>query len=387
MNSTILLISFLIGAAPADGRINPLFETDSIAAYNRWLWQHRSEYPAFRPTRAHATVITGSSGWTRPAVTFLTDSGTVLSRYVFPDSWDDRRMVQRQVSDCHATEDGDYVAVYLRGSSAARYTAFDRFGRKLFESKYEVFPRFNRWFRDTEGPESTQVLDDSGKVVGVLPRAYARTANSSGDTLFAVLTARGAMVFDSRMRVVWQSRPLGAPRAAAISPDGWKIAIVTRDSVGVHDLATGRAKGQGMDPPTAARYGQFSVAWSDDGRLLAVYRSENAVPDSGLLWILTRDGAWAAPARRLETNYARSLFWMGDTVVLAASPYLPNTRERIRGKPLQTGPCRVIAATLSGKIRSWIVPGRFGEHGRWHQQGRRLGYVGFHTAVFQVPVQ
>jgi hypothetical protein len=391
MRPVVLLALSLFACAAAGGSITPLFETDTITAYDRWLWQHRNEYPTFRPVRARAGEERGSSGWTHPTAVFFTDSGTVLVRYVYPDSWDERGIVRQQMSYVNVTEDGDHLVVYHRGDRTAGSTAYDRSGRRLFDSEDGVIPRFNRWFRDSGPSESTQVLNDSGKVIGVLPRVNTWTASSSGDTLFAASSRNGAAVFDREARILWKDSPFrAAPHRVAISPDGWRVAIVTRDSVGMHDLATGRTRILGIDSATAAHYYLCSAAWSDDSRRIAVYRVDRDVPDSALLWVLTRDGEEDAPARKLATNYAQNLFWMGDTVVLVASPFLPNPQEWIHDKPYQRGACRVIAVTLRGNMQTWAVPGRFGQLGAWYQQGRHLVYVdrGFgYAAVFQVPVQ
>jgi hypothetical protein len=391
MNSAILLISILVGVAPVDGSITPLFETDSITAYNRWLWQHRSEYPAFRPTRAQATVITGSSGWTRPVVTFWTDSGTVLSRYAFPDSWDDRRMVQRQAFDCYAVEDGDYLSVYHRGSSTAKYTAFDRFGRKLFDSRRNIIRRFGRWFSSWGPRDSIEMLDDSGDVIGALPSVSIGSASSLGDTLIAASSGRTITVFDHNARIVWQGSPFGgAFQSGVISPDERRVAIVAEESLGIQDLATGNAKVLRLDRVTAAYGASGFIAWSEDSRRFALYRINSEVPDSAMLWVFTRDGKMAGKPRTLETNYARHMFWMGDTVVLVAAPFLPSPREWMYDKPYQNGPCKVIAVPPRGKTQTWIVPGRFGQYQEWQRQGRQLAYVersNGHAVVFRVPAK
>jgi hypothetical protein len=81
------------------------------------------------------------------------------------------------------------------------------------------------------------------------------------------------------------------------------------------------------------------------------------------------------------------MFWMGDTVVLIASPGVPGHRG---DKMYQTGPCVALAATLNGDTRTLTVPGRFGRLGVWYQQGRSLAYVDKdmgYFAVFRVPMQ
>ena len=203
---TLLLVTILAYAAASD-TIRPLFETSSIAEYDRWLWQHRSEYPGFRPVRALVGAERSASGWAVPTAVCLTDSGTTLTRYVYPDSWDRTADIQ-QVTRVSVTEDVGGFVVHRRGSTVGS-TAYDQHGRKLFDG--DVYPRFNLWFRDFSGKDtlagrkpclegakesdSTQVLNERGEVVGVLPRVSMSTATASEDTLLAAVTASGTIVF------------------------------------------------------------------------------------------------------------------------------------------------------------------------------------------------
>jgi hypothetical protein len=388
MRQAVLLVVSLFVHAAASDTIKPLFETDSVTTYDRWLWQHRNEYPRFRPFRARTGTEQSPSGWKRSYVISFTDSGTVQARYVYPDSWDDRGRVQQQMIRIVIAEDGDRLAVRRWYAPTAGSTAYDGSGRKLFDSDRELVPRFGLWFRDTRMSESTQVLNDSGLVIGVLPGASIRGASSSGDTLFVAPSRAGTIAFDRAARILWRDNVArAAPHVATISPDGREVAIAARDSVVLHDLVTGRTTVNGVDSATAARQGLQLIVWSNDGSKIAMYHADSDVPDSATLSILTRDGTLARPARRLARYYTERLFWMGDTVVLVASPYVPDMRKWTHDKPLQSGPCKVTAVTLSGKTHEWTVPGRFGQLGHWYQQGRQLGYVGSHIAVFQVPVQ
>ena len=399
MRPTILLVVFLVACAVASDTIKPLFETNSVTAYDRWLWQHRDEYPGFRPIRARAGAEQSPSGWTRATAVFLTDSGTVLVRHVYSDSWDERGQVAPQIVRVNVTEDGDRLVVHHPAGS----TTYDRFGRKLFDGN--AYPRFNLWFRNIKTndtipemrawlahpseSESTQMLDDSGKVIGVLPRVSIWTATGSGDTLMAAVSQSGTIVFDRGAEIRWRDSMFGtASRIAAISPDGRTVAVVTRDSVGLHDLVTGSNKVLGFEAATAAPIRASSIAISDDGRRVAVrYLVGRDVADSVLLRILTSGGEELAPARRLESDYVDNMFWMGDTVVLVASPGVPGYKG---DKMYQTGTCKAFAVTLNGDMRTWMVPGRFGRLGVWYQQGRSLAYVDKdlgYFAIFQVPVQ
>ena len=383
MRQVVLLVVSVLTYAAASDTIKPLFETSSIAEYDRWLWQHRNEYPRFRPVRVRVGEERSGSGWTRLTSVFLTDSGTELVRHVYPDSWQGIRV--EQVSNINVNEAGDYSVVYRRGAR----TAYGRYGRKLFDSDRGIFPRFNLWFRDSESPESTQVLNDEGKVIGVLPHVSMWTATGSGDTLMAAVSRSGTIVFDRRARIRWRDSLFGpASLIAAISPDGREAAIATRDSVGLHDLMTGSNKVLGFDTSTAATARVRSIVWSDDSRRVAVrYLVGRDSADSVLLRVLTRDTMEVAPPRTLVSDYVDNMFWMGDTVMLVASPGVP---EYGGGKTYQRGSCKVFALTLTGHTQTWMVPGRFGRLGVWYQQGRDLAYVDKdmgYFAVFQVPAK
>jgi hypothetical protein len=120
-----------------------------------------------------------------------------------------------------------------------------------------------------------------------------------------------------------------------------------------------------------------------------VYRADWNVLDTALLWTFTSDGKGATQPRRLEANCGERLFWMGDTVVLVASPYFSDLRWT-GGKHPPTGPCRVTAVTLRGGLQTWMVKGNFEWDGVWYQQGRRFAYVDRYrgyAAMFRVPMQ
>jgi hypothetical protein len=120
-----------------------------------------------------------------------------------------------------------------------------------------------------------------------------------------------------------------------------------------------------------------------------VYRADWNVLDTALLWTFTSDGKGATQPRRLEANCGVRLFWMGDTVVLVASPYFSDLRWT-GGKHPPTGPCRVTAVTLRGGLQTWMVKGNFEWDGVWYQQGRRFAYVDRYrgyAAMFRVPMQ
>ena len=388
MRPIALLVMSLLACVAASDTIKPLFETDSVTVYDRWLWQHRDEYPGFRPIRALVGEEYSGSGWTRLMSAFLTDSGTELVRYVYPDSWQGIRV--EQVSNINVTEDGDHVAVYHRGASAAGTTAFDRLGRKLFDSKRDIVPRFNLWFRDTRTSDSTQVLNNNGKVIGVLPGLSIRAASGSGDTLIAAVSRRGTIVFDHSARIRWQDSMFGtAPRVAAISPDGRRVAVITRDSAGLHDLATGRNKTLGLLPETATRLRFDRVVWSDDSRRFAVYRADWDVVDTALLWTFTSAGQGSSRPRKLVTNCGERPFWTGDTILLIAAPYFSDLHWTANKEPTP-GPCRVTAVAPRGGLQTWFVKGVFRWANVWCQHRRSFAYVDksrSHAVVFEVPIK
>jgi len=386
MKSLLTLVMSLCACAVAADTIKPLFETDSVAVYNRWLWRHREEYPNFRPVRALAGEKRSNSGWVRETVVFLTDSGPELMRYVYPDSWDDRRLVRRQVVSISVTEDGNHIAVHHRGGT----TAYDRSGRQLFQSRRDIVPRFGLWFRDARGSDSTHVLDNSGKVLGVLPRISIWYTNSFKDSLIAAVSDSGVVVFDRGAKVRWQGSMFrSTPRVATISPDGQRVAIVTGDSVGLHDLTASRDLVLGFDSAGTLPNPSILTAWSSDSRRIAVCRVGSGPTGSTMLSIITGDGEPAFPSLRLEAGSGVNLSWTGDTAVLIALARVPD-RAFSSDKLPPLGPYRVTAVTPSGGVRTWTVKGRFGSDDILYQQGRRFAAVGRYrgyAAVFQLPMQ
>jgi hypothetical protein len=191
MRPWVLVLASVLSLGAAQDTIKPLFETSSIPEYDKWLWLHRKEYPRFRPARTLVGVERSGSGWLIPTATCLTDSGTTLNRYVYPDSWDMTEDIQ-QIARIVFTEDGGFI-VHRRGHTDGS-TAYDRSGRELFDGV--AYPRFNLWFRDvwrtdtlrkehpwwqdTNDADSTQVLNERGEAVGMLPRVSMSTATTSG---------------------------------------------------------------------------------------------------------------------------------------------------------------------------------------------------------------
>ncbi|MCX6843494.1 MAG: hypothetical protein NTX53_14570 [candidate division WOR-3 bacterium] len=393
MRPIILFVISLFVSAVASDTIKPLFETDSVAAYNRWLEEHRDQYPRFRPVLTKADLSTDSAAG--PTRQMRRDAVVPLSE-----------LVGLQVGFRDFFEDGDHCVVYHRDGRAVTSTAYDRYGRKLFETSGYIQHRFNLWFKDTTAQdsvpeqqpwrrhdqmaESTEVLNDEGEVVGVLPGLSIQGASSHGDTLIVAVSRSGTVVFDRRARIRWRDSMFGtAARVAAISPDGRRVAVVTQDSVGLHDLLIGRNKTLGIRPGTATRFRANKVVWSDDSRHFAVYRADGHVLDTALLWTFTSDGEGAVKPRRLKANCDGRPFWMGDTVVLIESPYYTDLHWTANKQP-PAGPCRVTAVPRRGRVQTWMVKGRFGEGSNWFQQGRYLASVnksGGDVVVFQVPVK
>lgn len=390
MRPLVLLIVSLWSLGVAQDTIKPLFETRSIADYDRWLWQHREEYPGFRRVRAQASEELTLSGWVHAVVTWFSDSGTTDKRYVFPDSLSFSKMAAVQMDLITVAEDSGRLAVRRWFGPNAGTTTYDRFGRKLFNSALEVTPNLGFWWTDISDHESTQITNDSGRVVCVLPEVTGRII-SSGDTLFVAPTRAGVVVFGGlALGILWRDGvQRDWPCAVTISSDGRKVAIAAWDSIIVHDLVTRRTAAKAVQSATGTRRGLDGIAWSGDGSRIAMYRRDIEVPDSATLWEVNRDGRLASPARRLAATYSEHLFWLGDTVVLVSSPYYPDMRGRPQDMPLSRGPCKATAVAPSGKTMEWIVPGLFGQLGVWHQQGRILAYIDTelsYYAVFQMPV-
>jgi hypothetical protein len=310
----------------------------------------------------------------------------------------------KQVPFVRFVNDSNHCVVHYGSGPNAATAAYDRHGRKLFERSGYVQHRFDMWFVGTEGsvasrrilhpelpsaPESTAVLDDDGKVVRVLPSAVVWRATSSGDTLIAAASSGAALVFDREAKVRWQDSMFGnATRLVAISPDAGKVAVVTRDSVCIHDMTNGTDKVMSIPSVTVTGHRTHLVAWSSDSRRFAIYRADSCGPSAAMLWVLTKDGKMAAKPRRLDANYDERLFWMGDTVVLATTPYVDSLPERLRGKRWFLGPSRITAVPLRGRVQTWMVDGRFREGSEWFAQGRCLACVsGGYAAVFEVPIR
>jgi hypothetical protein len=384
-----LLVAALALAAARDA-IKPFFEAGSIAEYNRWLAEHRDAYPDLRPVGTHPGLFT--------------DSGAVLPSKVLEYQRESEHFVAPQTPYVRFVSDTDHCVVHYGYGPDAATAAYDRHGRKLFERPGYVQHRFNMWFAATRGsvaskrvlhpelpaePESTGVLGDNGEVIGVLPGAVVWLATSSGDTLVAAASDGGALVFDREARIRWQDSVLGgATGLVAISPDAHKVAAVARDSLVVHDMTNGADRVLRIPSATLAGRRTNLLVWSRDSRRFALYRADSYGPGAAMLWSFTSDGKAATKPRRLDANYGEQLFWMGDTVVLATTPYVDSVEERLRGKHSFAGQVRITAVPLRGRVQKWMVDGRFREGSQWSAQGRCLACVAdYYAAVFEVPTK
>jgi hypothetical protein len=247
------------------------------------------------------------------------------------------------------------------------YAAYDRYGRRLFDdhdNRLETGAS-GRWFRWVFARECLEMLDDSGKVVSVLPSQYPARTLYTGDSVFAAYANKNLVLFDRNGRTLWRSSTLMSPIGAAVAEHGEAVAATTTDSLVLHDLATGKTA---VLPHDAAwsHYGWPQMAWSSGARLLAVYQGSKTSQDSGRVMVMDRGGNTVRPSRPLRAYQVRALLWLGDTLVLPGQDVDTAGMDPRQSWGIVTDSCLLSLVLPDGGQRQLVVHGKFRPRDDWH---------------------
>jgi len=342
-----------------------VLNASSPAEYNRWVWQHRTECPGFRHVYITCDSMRQRGRYVWPAVSFWSDSGPLLTHRIIPDSQPEGRS-RGQLLDISRNTDQMTVA---SASGRGTFAMYDRFGTRLFtDPSRPQGLTSGRWIRFTFHPPGKELLDDSGKVLSRISSSDAGVLYSS-DSLCA-LSADGSVVFIGRDgRGLWRSRKINAHCAVAVGSNGSAVAAATGDSLMIWKPPSTKTVVLPHDKAWN-RFGRPTMAWSPDGRRLAVYQGSQTAWDSGRVFVMNMEGRLVRPIRRMQLYCVRALVWMGDTLVF------PALGEDVSKRTYSSADSCVISfVPPRGGIRRGVVHGKFRLHGEWNASGRHLAFV------------
>jgi hypothetical protein len=303
-----------------------------------------------------------------PAVSFWSDSGPLLTHRIIPDSQPEGRS-RGQVLDISRNTDQITVASTSGRGGHSTFAMYDRFGTRLFtDPSRPQGLTLGRWTRFTFHPPGKELLDDSGKVLSRISSSEAGVLYSS-DSLCA-LSADGSVVFISRDgRELWRSRKINAHCAVAVGSNGSAVAAATSDSLMIWSPPSTKTVVLPHDKEWN-RFDRPTMAWSQDGRQLAVHQGSKTAWDSGRVFVVNMEGRLVRPIRKMKLYSVRSLLWMGDTLVFPAID-----EDLSRFWYYSADSCVISFAPPRGSIGRGTVHGKFRPDGNWTASGRHLAYV------------
>ena len=369
--STLLLCCVCALGSAKDIHMRVVVDANSPADYNRWVWQHRAECPGFKHVYITEDNWVSRGKFWRPLVTFWTDSGPFLMHCILSDSQAEPGPQCAPILDI--SRNTDQLTVLAGTSNCAVY---NRFGMRLFTDPSRPLGLMSgRWVTYASDPRKSFLVDDRGKVLSTLSSLVIAGALYADDSTFAMRSSDSTvMLFDRDGRLLWKSRKLRSHPVFAVGPKGCAVAASTDDSLIIFSPPKAKAVALTHDREWK-RFGNPTMAWSDDGKWLAVYQWSQTSWDSGRVSVLNAEGRAVRPVRKMRLYNVRSVLWMGDTLVL---PALNIDRYRADSPFSFLAPadsCVVSFLLPSGDMSRGTFHGKFLSYGTWAASGGFLAYV------------
>jgi hypothetical protein len=373
MRLLLLLLTICVSGFGDSLHLKVVLDTNSPAEYNRWLWQHRTECPGFKHVYITEDSWVRRGRFERPVISFWTDSGPLLMHCILPDS-------QRAPSPMEQT--GPILDIsrnldqLILPSGGGDFAVYNRFGTRLFTDPHRPEGLMaGRWMTFTPYPFREVLLDDNGKVLSTISLSGIPNVLYADDSVFAIQDNDGTVVlFDRDGHELWRSRKLGSRSAFAVGSGGRAVAASTGDSLMI------------FNPPGATSltlphdkewrlFGNPTMAWSADGKRLAICQGSQTAWDSGRVFVVNTRGQLVRPARKMRLYNVRSLLWMGDTLVLpAVNVDFSHTDPRISyARTIDS--CVVSFLRPGCRVERGTIQGKFKIYGPWAASGRYLAYA------------
>jgi hypothetical protein len=369
--SALLLFCVCALGSAKDIHMRVVVDANSPADYNRWVWQHRAECSGFKHVYITEDNWVSRGKFWRPVVSFWTDSGPFLMHCILSDSQVEPGPQMAPILDI--SRNTDQLTVL---SGRDNFAVYNRFGTRLFtDPSRPLGLTSGRWVTYTSYPRKSFLVDDKGKVLSTLSSSVIAGALYAVDSTFAMHNSDSTvMLFDRDGRLLWKSRKLRSHPVFKVGPKGCAVAASTDDSLII--FSPPRAKAVALPHDTEwKRFGNPTMAWSDDGKLLAVYQWSQTSWDSGRVFVLNTYGRIVRPAREMRFYNVRSLLWMGDTLAL---PALNIDRYRADSPLSFRAPadsCVVSFLLPGGDVGRGTIHAKFLPYGTWAASGGHLAYV------------
>jgi hypothetical protein len=266
----------------------------------------------------------------------------------------------------------DQLAVPSGNSGFAMY---DRFGRRLFTDHHRTGGLTSgRWIRFVYSPPGSALLDDSGRVLSTISSSRQDGLYCASDSVFALHADSTVVLLDRNGRALWRSRNLPLHCNIVVAPSGRAVAASTSDSLVICSPPSAKTVALPHDKEWS-RFGPPTMAWSADGKLLAVYQRSQTAWDSGRVFVVNTRGRLVRPARKMQLYNIRCLLWMGDRVVV------PAVNVDLTHVPIQFHTWASADSTLvsfllpKGGVRRGVIDAKFKLVGRWVTSGGHLAYI------------
>jgi hypothetical protein len=117
------------------------------------------------------------------------------------------------------------------------------------------------------------------------------------------------------------------------------------------------------------------MAWSADGKRLAIYQRSQTAWDSGRVFVVNRNGELVRPTRELRLYNVRSLLWMGNTLVLPALNVDVSHVKPWYESGITADSCVVSFLPPDGGMVRSVVHARFWMYVKWASSGPYLSCI------------
>jgi hypothetical protein len=374
MKSTALLLFCVCALCSADAtRLRVVVDASSPAEYNRWVWQHTAESPGFKHVYITCDSWARRGKFERPAISFWTDSGPLLMHRILPDSQGAPSPVAQMGPILDISPNTDQLTVFSGRDSFAMY---NRFGTRLFtDPSRPQGLTSGRWLSHVPYPFKAILLNDKGKLLSTISSLGIPRVLYASDSGFVIQDNDGTVVlFDRDGRVLWRSRKLGSRATFAAGRNRHVVAASTGDSLTIFNPPVDKS----VMLPHDKEWGLFggpTMAWSDDGKLLAIYQASQTAWDSGRVFVLDKEGQLVRPVRKTQLYNVRALLWLGDTLVLPAlNVDVSHTRPRFQSA-VSADSYVISFLPPRGDVSRGVIHGRFYLYGTWTASGRHVAYT------------
>ncbi len=293
-----LLPCLLLAGQPDSIRVELVFSSESPADYNRWLTEHRAEFPELPHIRVAISKWDTTGSTHTCSVVFYDTLGQVIRTRSFsgkrintgeggPNKWFDARV----------SPGWNRLSVYRTDNSysvdASVTVVYDAEGDSLFSVKGGgLWPwdgdRYFRTYTDEEGvpmSDSFEILDGNGNLIGKAspggimagPTGWPKRSQNG---IYAIFAEGRIVVVNRDAETLWKSGRTW-PVDLNVSGDGRWVVASTLDSLFVRDLYAETTIVVPFVDSTTGQYAAPYLALADGDAGFAVYRQAMSASGQG----------------------------------------------------------------------------------------------------------